>query len=91
MASRPVDAIERLTFDDLLGLHARARIELRLAPSVWPFWRRVTTSTVEFSGSRLRNAAPTPTNSPDPPPPDVGPADASLARRPMRAGRPGIC
>ena len=60
VASRPVDAIERLTFDDLLGLHARARIELRLAPSVWPFWRRVTTSTVEFSGSRLRNAAPHP-------------------------------
>ena len=55
-----VDVIERLTFDDLLGLHARARIELRLAPSIWPFWRRVTNSTVEFSGSRLRNAAPHP-------------------------------
>jgi hypothetical protein len=26
-------------------------------PSIWPFWRRVTASTVEFSGSRLRNAA----------------------------------
>jgi hypothetical protein len=27
------------------------------APSIWPFWRRVVNSTVEFSGSRLRNAA----------------------------------
>lgn len=26
-------------------------------PSVWPFWRRVTASTVESSGGRLRNAA----------------------------------
>ena len=60
VASRAVDAIERLTFDDLLGLHARARIELRLTPSIWPFWRRVTNSTVEFSGSRLGNAAPHP-------------------------------
>jgi hypothetical protein len=33
---------------------------LRITPSIWPFWRRVTSSTVNFSGSRLRNAAPHP-------------------------------
>jgi hypothetical protein len=43
--------------DDLIGRHARARIELRITPSIWPFWRRVSNSTVEYSGSRLRNAA----------------------------------
>jgi hypothetical protein len=55
-----VDAIERVAIDDLLGRHASAGIELRVTPSIWPFWRRVTDSTVEFSGSRLRNAAPHP-------------------------------
>jgi hypothetical protein len=55
-----VEAIERMVVDDLLGRHADARIELRITPSIWPFWRRVTNSTVEFSGSRLRNTAPHP-------------------------------
>jgi hypothetical protein len=40
--------------------HAGARIELRVTPSIWPFWRQVTASTVAFSGSRLHNAAPHP-------------------------------
>ncbi|MGH3193086.1 MAG: DUF6886 family protein [Streptosporangiaceae bacterium] len=40
--------------------HAAARIELRITPSIWPFWRRVANSTVEFSGSRLGNSAPHP-------------------------------
>jgi hypothetical protein len=60
VTGQPVDAIERVLIDDLLGRHARARIELRITPSIWPFWRRVTNSTVEFSGSRLRNAGPHP-------------------------------
>ena len=55
-----VDAIERFVIDDLLARHARARIELRITPSIWPFWRQVVNSSVEFSGSRLRNAAPHP-------------------------------
>ena len=46
--------------DDLVGRHAAARIELRITPSIWPFWRRVADSTVEFSGSRLGNSAPYP-------------------------------
>ena len=60
VAEQPVDAVGRVVIDDLLGRHAGARIELRVTPSIWPFWRRVTNSTVEFSGSRLRNAAPHP-------------------------------
>jgi hypothetical protein len=55
-----VDAIERVDVDDLLGRHAAAGIELRITPSVWPFWRQVVESTVEFSGSRLRNAGVSP-------------------------------
>jgi hypothetical protein len=52
-----VEAIERVEVGDLLARHATARIELRITPSIWPFWRQVVGSTVEFSGSRLRNAA----------------------------------
>jgi hypothetical protein len=58
VAGEPVEAIERVVVDDLLGRHAKARIELRVTPSIWPLWRRVTDSTVEFSGSRLQNAGP---------------------------------
>lgn len=53
-----VVADERTDAGDLLGRHAAAGIELRITPSVWPFWRRVTDSTLGFSGCRLRNAAP---------------------------------
>jgi hypothetical protein len=57
VAEQPVEAAERVTVDDLVGRHAAAGIELRVTPSIWPFWRRVIASTAEFSGSRLRNAA----------------------------------
>jgi hypothetical protein len=60
IADEQVDAIERVVIDDLVGRHARAGIELRITPSIWPFWRQVANSTVEFSGSRLRNSAPHP-------------------------------
>ncbi len=60
VADEPVEAIGQVVVDDLPGKHAGARIELRVTPSIWPFWRRVTDSTVEFSGSRLRNTAPHP-------------------------------
>jgi hypothetical protein len=55
-----VDAIGQVVIDDLVARHAGAGIELRITPSIWPFWRQVTNSTVEFSGSRLRNSAPHP-------------------------------
>jgi hypothetical protein len=41
---------------DLLALHEEAGIELRLAHALWPWWQEVITSTVGFSGIRLRNA-----------------------------------
>ena len=60
VADEPVDAIDQVVIDDLAGRPGRAGIELRITPSIWPFWRRVATSTVGFSGSRLRNSAPHP-------------------------------
>jgi len=60
VADEPAEATGREVVDDLLARHASARIELRVTPSIWPFWRRVTASTVAFSGSRLHNAAPHP-------------------------------
>jgi hypothetical protein len=48
--------IERL--DDLVGRHRRADIELRVLPNLWPLWNDVVGSTLEFSGMRLRYAAP---------------------------------
>jgi hypothetical protein len=58
VADEEIEATERVVVSDLLGLHVRARIELRLTPSIWPFWRLVIDSTLEFSGHRLRNSAP---------------------------------
>jgi hypothetical protein len=60
IADEQVEAIEQVAIDDLVGRHATAGIELRITPSIWPFWRRVASSTVEYSGSRLRNSAPHP-------------------------------
>jgi hypothetical protein len=41
---------------DLLDCHEAAGIQLRLLPSLWPFWEAVIASSVGFSGIRLRNA-----------------------------------
>lgn len=57
VSDQAVDAVERVVVDDLAKRHARAQIELRVTPSIWPFWRQVADSTVGFSGCRLRNAA----------------------------------
>lgn len=53
-----VEPVERVELGDLLERHAAAGIELRIVSSIWPLWDRVVASTLEFSGSRLRNAAP---------------------------------
>jgi hypothetical protein len=53
-----VDAIERVELGDLLALHADARIELRIAPGLLAFWDTVVSSTLDYSGIRLRNATP---------------------------------
>ncbi len=42
--------------DDLLGALAASGVELRLTPSLIDLWRAVIASTMEFSGTRLRNA-----------------------------------
>jgi hypothetical protein len=47
---------------DLIEAHHAAGIQLRLLDNLWPWWDRVITSTVGFSGIRLRNAAPPPVN-----------------------------
>jgi len=51
-----VEPLELLELDDLLALHAGARIELRIAPELLALWDRVVNSTLDFSGIRLRNA-----------------------------------
>lgn len=40
---------------DLLERHVMAGIELRIVSSLWPLWAEVVRSTLQFSGSRLRN------------------------------------
>jgi hypothetical protein len=45
---------------DLLKLHEEAGIQLHLLDNLWAFWNAVITSTVDFSGIRLRNARPRP-------------------------------
>lgn len=52
---RPIAPAEPI--GDLLKLHEGAGIELRLAPSLWPWWEEAIHSSVGFSGIRLRNAA----------------------------------
>jgi hypothetical protein len=58
LSRRAVEPLEVVELGDLLGLHADAEIELRLVASLWPLWDRVVASSLEFSGMRLRNAAP---------------------------------
>ncbi|MFI2232698.1 DUF6886 family protein [Nocardia testacea] len=41
---------------DLLRLHEEAGIQLRVLPELTTFWQALTTSTMGFSGIRLRNA-----------------------------------
>ena len=43
---------------DLFALHDEAGIELRVLADLWPFTDAVTSSTLGFSGIRLRNARP---------------------------------
>ncbi len=52
-----VTPTERFEVDDLVGLHAEAEIDLRVTPSIWPWWSAVAASTLDFSGSRMRNAS----------------------------------
>jgi hypothetical protein len=61
VASEPVEPLgPPEPVGDLLSCHAAAGIQLRVLDNLWPFWDGVMTSTVGFSGIRLRNAAPRP-------------------------------
>ena len=53
----PVEVVE---LGDLVELHARSEIDLRVVENLWPRWRRVVASSLEFSGIRLHNALPAP-------------------------------
>ena len=55
-----VGPLELVQLGDLLTRHAEASIEVRPVSSLWPLWRRVAASTLEFSAIRLRNAQPEP-------------------------------
>lgn len=60
MVSRvPVEALgPPQPVGDLLRLHERAGIEVRLVDRAWPWWNVVITTTVGHSGIRLANASP---------------------------------
>ena len=58
VSEESVEALEQVKIGDLLERHAEAGIEIRVTPSIRPFWERVVKSTVEFSGHRLQNASP---------------------------------
>jgi len=45
---------------DLFELHEEAGIQLRVLANLWPFWDVVVTTSLGFSGIRLRNARPRP-------------------------------
>ena len=53
-----VEPLELVELGDLALRHVEAAIELRVVPNLWPLWNRVIASTLQFSGMRLRNAAP---------------------------------
>jgi hypothetical protein len=53
---RPLGPAERV--GDLFTLHEQAGIQLRVLGNLWPFWDEVATSSLGFSGIRLRNACP---------------------------------
>ena len=61
VSTATVEPIERVEVGDLLQRHGVAGIELRIAPTIWAWWGEVAFSTLDFSGSRLRNCtAPMP-------------------------------
>ena len=55
VSREPVEPLEAVPLGDLVQRHADARIELRLVPDLDALWQRVITSSLEFSGIRLRN------------------------------------
>jgi hypothetical protein len=58
LSREPVVPVETVELGDLVELHARSGIDLRVVENLWPTWRRVIASSLEFSGIRLHNALP---------------------------------
>lgn len=58
IAEREVAPIAVVALTDLLGLHARAGIELRLVPSLWPLRDLAVSDRWDFSLVRMANATP---------------------------------
>ncbi|MEU6190233.1 DUF6886 family protein [Nocardia sp. NPDC047038] len=59
VATVPVEPIGQPELvGDLLSLHERAGIQLRVLADLWPFWSEVTGSSLGYSGIRLHNAMP---------------------------------
>ena len=58
LAREAVEPVEVTALPDPVALHGEAGIELRVLESLWPTWNEVAASTLEYSGMRLRNAAP---------------------------------
>ena len=56
LSRHPVAPIEIVELGDLVARHEQAAIELRVVANLWPLWGRVVSSSLEFSGIRLRNA-----------------------------------
>jgi hypothetical protein len=56
ISSHAVEPLELVELGDLVGRHEAAGIELRAEGDLLELWQRVTASTLDFSGIRLRNA-----------------------------------
>jgi hypothetical protein len=52
-----VEPLARVELGDLVELHAKADIELAVDDDLPALWQRVISSTLDFSGIRLRNAS----------------------------------
>ena len=56
VSREPVTPLSVEPVGDLLSALAVSDVELRFTPRLVELWRRVMASTLEFSGTRLRNA-----------------------------------
>jgi hypothetical protein len=56
VSRQTVVPLELVELGDLLARHAEADNELRIAPALYPLWDKVISTTLDFSGIRLRNA-----------------------------------
>ena len=56
VSERAVTPLHIEPIPDLLAAVSAENVELRVTPSLVELWRRVIASTLEFSGTRLRNA-----------------------------------